>query len=208
MAKPIILLLAALSILYTASPANAATTSSPSSSSAIDFIEASCSATLYPALCVQSLSRYATSIRRNRSQLIQTAFSVSLDEAQSTKAIFANKLINGVKPGGMAVVKDCLEQIGDAVDQLRESIEELKNIGQAKGVGQELEFHISNVQKWTSAALTDLSTCTDAVVAGEALDGGLETSVRARMDGAARVTSNALALFNRFGTELKVFLGI
>ncbi|KAJ6374763.1 hypothetical protein OIU78_030279 [Salix suchowensis] len=200
MAKPLILLLAALSILYTASPANATTTSSPSSS-AIDFIEASCSATLYPALCVQSLSRYATSIQRNRSQLIKTAFSVSLDEAQSTKAIFASKL-NGVKPGGMAVVKDCIEQIGDAVDQLRESIEELKNIGQAKGVGQDLEFHISNVQTWTSAALTDLSTCTDAVVAGEALDGGLETSVRARMDGAARVTSNALALFNRFGTEL------
>ncbi|KAB5515901.1 hypothetical protein DKX38_026549 [Salix brachista] len=70
---------------------------------------------------------------------------VDPDEAQSTKTIFANKL-NGVKPGGMAVVKDCLEQIDDAVDQLRESIEELKNIGQAKGVGQDLEL-ISHKQR-------------------------------------------------------------
>ncbi|KAJ6371987.1 hypothetical protein OIU77_002327 [Salix suchowensis] len=102
MAKPLILLLAALSTLYTASPVN----------------ERDCT---------------------------HSVFFVSLDEAQSTKTIFANKL-NGVKPGGMAVVKDCLEQIDDAVDQLRESIEELKNIGQAKGVGQDLEL-ISHKQR-------------------------------------------------------------
>ena len=99
------------------------------------------------------------------------------------------------------MVKDCLEQIDDAVDQLRESIEELKSIGQAKGTGEDLRLHISNAQTWTSAALTDISTCTDAV-AGAAPDGGLETSVMARVDGVAQVTSNALALLNKYGTEL------
>ncbi|KAL3838654.1 hypothetical protein ACJIZ3_023245 [Penstemon smallii] len=185
---PSLILLSFLYILNKTDFAAAAGTTS--------FIRASCRATTYPTVCVQSLSTYASAIQKNPRQLITTALTVSVDRAQSTKT-FVTKLtkFRGLKPREYAALKDCLEEVSDSAERLSNSVRELKSVGRARG--PEFIWHMSNLQTWVSAALTDDSTCLDGF-SGRALNGRIKTSIRARMTNVAQVTSNALALCNRF----------
>jgi pectinesterase inhibitor-like protein len=168
-------------------------------SSPTAFIKASCKATPYPALCVHCLSGYASAIRQNERQLAQIALSVSLARARSAAA-FVEKMtkVRGIKAREYQGVKDCIENLGDSVDRLSQSLQELGHLGRA--VGKDFLWHMSNVQTWVSAALTDDSTCLDGF-AGRVLDGNVKVTIQRRVNNVAQVTSNALALLNRFASR-------
>ncbi|KAI4332634.1 hypothetical protein L6164_017526 [Bauhinia variegata] len=163
-----------------------------------NFIKSSCSTTQYPALCVESLSVYASTIQQNPHRLVQTALSLSLNKTLSTQS-FVSKLnkFKGLKSREYAALRDCFEEISDGVDRLSRSLKELK-LCNVKG--EDFTWHISNVETWVSAALTDESTCTDGF-AGKALNGRIKNSVRARVINVAQVTSNALALINQYASN-------
>ncbi|XP_019178411.1 PREDICTED: 21 kDa protein-like [Ipomoea nil] len=172
-----------------------------SSSFPSNFIKASCRATRYPSLCVDCLSAYANSIQQSERQLAEVALSVSLAKARSA-AMFVVKLTRsgrGLKPRELQAVKDCVDTMGDTMDELRRSIREL---GRAAGrvPSQDFVWHVGNVQTWVSAALTNENTCLDGF-AGAAMDGNVKGAIRARVLNVARVTSNALALVNRFAAR-------
>ncbi|KAL3524174.1 hypothetical protein ACH5RR_017008 [Cinchona calisaya] len=172
---------------------------SDAAAAATSFIRTKCRTTTYPSLCIQSLSIYANTIQTNPKQLAQTALSVSLDRAQSTRA-FVTKLtkFRGLKSRENAAIRDCMEVMNDGVDRLSKSVQELKNMGRARG--PELIWHLSNVQTWVSAALTDYNTCADGF-AGRASNGSIKSSIKLRMSNVAQVTSNALALINQFAGQ-------
>ncbi|KAJ8772135.1 hypothetical protein K2173_027312 [Erythroxylum novogranatense] len=151
-----------LSLLYITITVRSAATSS----SSLSFIRSSCRATTYPALCFQSLSAYAPSIQGNQRQLAQTALSVSLARAQNTVS-FVNKLtkFKGLKGRETAALRDCAEEVSDTVDRLSKSIKELKSMRSTKG--QDFQWHISNIETWVSAALTDETTCVDGFAGKE-----------------------------------------
>lgn len=163
-----------------------------------NFIKSSCSTTQYPALCVDSLSVYASTIQQDPHQLVQTALSLSLNKTESTKAFVTkcNKF-RGLKPREYAALKDCAEEISDSVDRLSKSLKELKL---CKTKGEDFTWHISNVETWVSSALTDESTCGDGF-AGKVLNGKIKDSIRARMVNVAQVTSNALSLINQYAAK-------
>ncbi|XP_059443700.1 pectinesterase inhibitor 9 [Corylus avellana] len=187
-------LLVLCSVLYMGGGMADARHSSPTA-----FIKASCKATRYPALCVHCLSRYASAIRHNERQLAQTALSVSLARARSAAAFVAKMTkVRGIKAREYQGVKDCIENLGDSVDRLSQSLRELGHFGRA--VGQDFLWHMSNVQTWVSAALTDDSTCLDGF-AGRVLDGNVKATIQRRVNNVAQVTSNALALLNRFASR-------
>ncbi|KAK6132166.1 hypothetical protein DH2020_034091 [Rehmannia glutinosa] len=195
---PLLFLLSFLYVLSGTELATAATTTTTAAATnpAASFIRKSCRATTYPSVCVQSLSSYASTIGKSPKQLVMAALSVSVDRAQSTKT-FVYKLtkFRGLKPRVYSAIKDCLEEASDSVDMLSSSVRELKRLGRARG--PEYMWHMSNLQTWVSAALTDDSTCMDGF-AGRASDGRIKSSIRARMTNVAQVTSNALALCNHF----------
>ncbi|XP_022737044.1 21 kDa protein-like [Durio zibethinus] len=179
--------------------AGIAASASTRNSSPTDYIVASCKATRYPALCVQCLSGYARAIQQNEQHLAQTALSVSLSRAQSAAAFVAKMTqVRGIKPRERQAVKDCVENMGDSVDRLSQSVKELSHMGRA--VGQDFMWHMSNVQTWVSAALTDENTCLDGF-AGHVMDGNIKVAIRRRVVNVAQVTSNALALVNRFAAR-------
>lgn len=163
-----------------------------------NFIKNSCRATRYPALCVQCLSGYGSAIR-DEHQLAVTALSVSLNRARSAVA-FVGKLtkVRGIKKREILAVQDCIENMGDGVDRLSQSVRELGHLGRA--VGQDFTWHMSNVQTWVSAALTDENTCLDGFD-GRFMDGNVKAAIRRRVTNVAQVTSNALALVNRFAAR-------
>lgn len=165
----------------------------------IDFIKSSCRSTSYPELCVQCLSGYAGSIRQSERDLAQAAMSVSLAKAQSA-AEFVSKLtkVRGIRRREYEAVRDCVENMGDSIDRLSRSVREMGRMGRAGG--QDFTWHMSNVQTWVSAALTDESTCLDGF-AGRAMDGNVKAAIKRRVNHVAQVTSNALALVNRFASR-------
>ncbi|WOH12157.1 hypothetical protein DCAR_0831656 [Daucus carota subsp. sativus] len=165
-----------------------------SKNGATNFIRLSCRATLYPVLCFQSLSMYATKIQQNERHLAEAALSVSLAKARFT-AMFVSKLtkVSGIRPREFRAVKDCIENMGDTVDQLSRSMKEMSRI---RG-NQDFMWHMSNVQTWVSAALTYENTCFDGF-SGNFMEGNVKAAVKRRIVTVAQVTSNALALVNRF----------
>ncbi|KAH7840274.1 hypothetical protein Vadar_014941 [Vaccinium darrowii] len=161
-----------------------------------NFIRASCKATEYPAVCVQSLSAYASAIQKSPRQLALTALSVSQARVESMMGFVAKLAkFKGLKAREYGAIKDCMDEMGDSVDRIRKSVRELNNASKSKG--KDFLWHMSNVETWVSAALTDENTCMDGF-SGRALDGKIKSSIRARVTNVAQVTSNALALVNQF----------
>ncbi|KAL6003485.1 hypothetical protein ACLOJK_023716 [Asimina triloba] len=181
--------------LYDASENGAAN----SSSNATAFIRSSCSATLYPERCYNSLARYANAIQDSPSQLALVAVSISLRKARRTAAYAASLLQRSPAassdPRALAALRDCRSTFGDAVDLIRQSQAELRQLK----TGEEFRWQMSNVETWMSAAETNEDTCTDGFEG--VADGPLKADVCARVGSAQEVTSNALALVNSLAAK-------
>ncbi|KAK1327139.1 hypothetical protein QJS10_CPA01g02696 [Acorus calamus] len=166
-----------------------------------DFIKTSCSTTEYPILCVATLIAYASKIKTNPTELAQTALSVSLDQARRASASMSrlsSSTMGALKPREAVALRDCMETLGDAVEELRSSLSEMDHLR-----GQNFGFRISDIQTWVSAALTNEDTCMDGFDmggggggGGERVEGGVKSVVRGEVVKVARLTSNALALIN------------
>ncbi|PSR91054.1 Pectinesterase inhibitor domain protein [Actinidia chinensis var. chinensis] len=184
----------------------AAHTNNPSAaanSSCIDFIRISCNATLYPDLCYTSLAGYASAVQADPARLARVAVAVSLSRARRTAKYLSN-LSRTIDYGGdhraAAALHDCSSVFGDAVDQILDSLRQMRHLGSTSAGGETLRFQMSNVQTWMSAALTNEDTCTDGFE--DISDGAVKTAVNDRVVKVKEVTSNALALVNSYAAKV------
>ncbi|KAK4409720.1 Pectinesterase inhibitor 3 [Sesamum angolense] len=104
------------------------------------------------------------------------------------------------EPRAASALHDCFSLLGDAVDQIRGSVKQMRRL--KSGAGEELRFQLSNVQTWMSAALTNEDTCVDGFEDVE--EGALKSDVCDRTLKVKEVTSNALALVNSFVAKVMV----
>ncbi|WOL06153.1 21 kDa protein-like [Canna indica] len=159
------------------------------------FVRDACKRTRYPSLCEQYLAAYAPTVHRSKRELARAALAVSADRARSASA-FVSRMSAGAQKSlrsrEAGAVRDCLETLRDSVDRLRQSVKEMSAMGRARS--PRFAWHLSNVQTWVSAALTDETTCLDGLsqFAGPAV----RASIRKKVMEVAQVTSNALALVN------------
>lgn len=169
--------------------------SSSATPTSAEYIKTSCLATTYPQLCYDSLSIYATKIQTSPRRLATAALSVAISSARSTlvsmKQLAKTK---GLRPREAAAMNDCVEVVADSVDELRRSIKEMGH-----AAGPQFEFHMSNIQTWVSAALTDEDTCMDGF-AGRAMNRDLKTIVQRQINKLVHLTSNGLALVNKYAS--------
>ncbi|KAJ8467792.1 hypothetical protein OPV22_030344 [Ensete ventricosum] len=184
---PLSVVLIAAALFASASALIAAPEGAPSA-----FIRSSCRVTRYPRLCERCLSAYKPPIRRSPRGVALAALSVSVDKARAASA-FVRRMPAGTRSREAGAVEDCVETTQDIVDQLRQSVAEMGRLGRARS--PRFAWHLSNVQTWVSAALTDADTCLDSLSqnAGPAV----RAAIRKRVVEVAQVTSNALALVNR-----------
>ncbi|CAH1415636.1 unnamed protein product [Lactuca virosa] len=189
------LLVLIATLLYTTVNGGAA------SPTAMDFIKASCKTTLHASLCVTCLSSYAGSIKGNNADhlLAKAAISVSLSNAKSA-SIFISKLgrVSGIKPREYQAVKDCISTMSNSVSSLSQSVQELEKMARTKG--QDFEWHMSNAETWVGSALTNQNICSRGFT-DSSLNGRVKDAVIKRMVYVSQVTSNALALVNRFAVR-------
>ncbi|KAH7692640.1 Pectinesterase protein [Dioscorea alata] len=170
-----------------------------------DFIRTSCNATLYPSLCINSLSSYASTVRHDPRQLAHAAISVSADRASAASAFVSRLSANSSKSlssRDAGAVKDCVETMKDSVDKLRNSVKEIEKILGRVGK-REFAWCVSNVQTWVSAALTDENTCMDGLKSMNNKNNGavlVRVGINKKVVEVVHTTSNALALVNHMGS--------
>ncbi|XP_010264393.1 PREDICTED: 21 kDa protein-like [Nelumbo nucifera] len=166
----------------------ATNTSNPNTT---DFIRTSCGVTTYPQLCYTSLSSFASSIQANPRKLAQTALNISITSAQST-SVLVSKLSQrrDLKTWEAATVKDCVDQIEDSIDELKQSLEQLQKL---EGPG--IDFKMSNIKTWLSAALSNDETCMDGID-GKDINEEVNSTIKKSILNVAKLTSNALAIIN------------
>ncbi|XP_011041732.1 PREDICTED: 21 kDa protein-like [Populus euphratica] len=190
LAEFLLLLVAISSYLNSSSAARVTTKSST------EFIRTSCSTATYPRLCYTSLSIHSSTIQTSPKLLANAALNVTLSSAKSTSTTISTlSQTHGMKPREVSAMKDCVEELSDAVNELGKSMDEMSHARQSN-----FQSMIDDVQTWVSAALTDENTCSDGF-AGNAMNGNLKTSVRGRIVNIARLTSNALALINYYASD-------
>lgn len=168
-----------------------------------EFIRTSCVATTYPKLCFSSLSAHAAKIQTSPKLLATTALGVSLSSAEATSSSL-RQLSHAVhrvplRPREVAAMADCLEELADTVDELQKSAAEMEKMvaGKVTGPGS-FAMTMSDVQTWVSAALTDETTCSDGFDEKSTASGELKTVVKGKIVNLAQLTSNALALINKY----------
>ncbi|XP_043704091.1 21 kDa protein-like [Telopea speciosissima] len=168
---------------------SATTTTTTTKSSKTNFIQSCCASTRYPNLCYSSLSPYASSVGTNRTKLAIVALKVSLSATRNTSALVTKiSQRHDLMSNETANIKDCVDEVRDAIDQLEQSLKEMNYLG-----GSDFDFNKNSIQTWVSAALTDDQTCLDGL---DGLNGKVEKKIRKSVTNASRLTSNALAIIN------------
>ncbi|TVU06855.1 hypothetical protein EJB05_46891, partial [Eragrostis curvula] len=163
---------------------------------AAEFVRRSCRSTRYPRVCESTLLPCAPAVGRSPRRLARAALVVGADRASNCSAYLRSgggDKSASAKGGG--AMKDCAELSRDAEERLRQSAAEMERMGRAGS--PRFAWHLSNVQTWASAALTDTSTCLDSLAAGDKD----AAAVRRRVTAVAQATSNALALVNRLDPQ-------
>ncbi|XP_066378200.1 21 kDa protein-like [Miscanthus floridulus] len=204
--------MARLGLLILAAAAAAFLAVAAASPVASDFIRRSCRATQYPSVCEQSLASYGGSPPpRSPRELARAALSVSADRARAASA-YVGRLCGGSGAGAKGAkkgsgsrpaaaagpVRDCLENLADSVGHLRDAAQEMGGAGMSRSGTPAFKWHLSNVQTWCSAALTDENTCLDGL-SSRGVDAATRAAIRGKVVEVAQVTSNALALVNKVG---------
>ncbi|KAL1189897.1 Pectinesterase inhibitor 11 [Cardamine amara subsp. amara] len=194
MTKPILLLLFFFSLLP---PILTVDPPLPSSDGS-DFIRTACNTTLYPDLCFSTLSSFANSIHDDSNRLTRIAISLPLHNTLHLLSYLQNAYN---RDNQTAVLKGCFENLEDAVDQMRGSMKQMKElVSTPPGSVQSFRLQMSNVKTWLSAALTYEYTCTDGFEDFHE-DDSIKDDVCSRVDGVKKLTSNALALVNRYADK-------
>ena len=160
----------------------------------------SCNLTLYKILCYISLSPYALTIESNPQKLTVTALNLTVFFAKSATKYIKNipHSGNGLTRFEAGAVADCLEEIGDSVSELQDSLRELDSINHKDS--SKFEMVMSDVKTWVSAALTNDDTCMDGFGQSAGAKAAVKDLVRGHVIKVSRMTSNALALINMYAS--------
>ncbi|XP_074362554.1 21 kDa protein-like [Apium graveolens] len=157
-------------------------------------MKTSCSKTTYPSLCFTSLSSHTSAIQTSPRLLAHTAFSVALDQGVSISAAMVRlSKAPGLNPREVGPMKDFLEELTDAIEDLKRSMSEMSQLNGSPNYA----LLISNIQTWVSTSLTDEDTWMDGF-AGKA--GNTKNVVRGRIIDVIHLISNALALINNYNS--------
>ncbi|XWS38514.1 hypothetical protein CRYUN_Cryun19dG0137800 [Craigia yunnanensis] len=168
-----------------------------SSETDTEFIKTSCGASTYPDLCFRTFSSYASEIQASPERLASKSLSLTLNTTCSASKILSElSKSQGLNPREAAALQDCVEEIGDSVDEVKNSIGEMDEIQ-----GKSFAFRMSDIKTWVSAALTNEDTCMEGF-SEIATDGDVKATVRCEIEKVAHLTSIALAFVNRYaGTK-------
>ncbi|KAI4332637.1 hypothetical protein L6164_017529 [Bauhinia variegata] len=155
------------------------------------YIQKACNTTRFPVLCCTTLYPFASRIKEDDVKLSKISLSLTLNATRSAYFSISNALKQSrLTHTEVAVVKDCVDNIKDAVYELRQSFHSIELLG-----GKDRDFQVSNIQTWVSAALTDEDTCIEGFNE-QKVSPEVKNRIKMSVIKVARMTSNTLAFIN------------
>nr|XP_008377851.2 21 kDa protein [Malus domestica] len=95
-------------------------------------------------------------------------------------------------PTEKGIINDCLESIKESIDELKDSLSSMKNLGVK---GADMQAQLDDIKTWVSAVITDDVTCTDGFD-GLKVSTAVKTPINNSIVYVARLASNALSLID------------
>uniref|UniRef100_M1AQK7 Pectinesterase inhibitor domain-containing protein n=1 Tax=Solanum tuberosum TaxID=4113 RepID=M1AQK7_SOLTU len=124
-----------------------------------NFVKTKCKITTYPSLCLKTLIPYASSVKANSTKLCKEALNVATKGARDASTIVLNlKKQKGITRSEAAAIKDCIEDVKDAVYELKRAVDAIGHLGD-----KDKAFQLANAKTYASAAITDADSCTDGL---------------------------------------------
>lgn len=157
-----------------------------------NFVKTKCKVTTYPSLCLKTLIPYASSVKANSTNLCKQALNVATKGARDASTIVSNlKKQKGISQYEAAALKDCIEDVQDAMYELKRAFEAMGHLGD-----KDKEFQLSNAKTYASAAITDADSCTGGLSDYSKVNPKVMDTINRSMSVIIRLTSNALSLIN------------
>ncbi|CAN4085261.1 unnamed protein product [Withania somnifera] len=157
-----------------------------------NFMKTKCSKTTYPSLCLKTLMPYASSVKANSTNLCKEALNVATKGVRDASFIVSNlKQQKGISRYEAAALKDCMEDVKDAMYELKRAVEAMGHLSD-----EDKEFQLSNAKTYASAAITDADSCTDGFSDNRKVNPKVKDAINRSMAVIIRLSSNALSLIN------------
>lgn len=189
--KSLILLLCAI-VLFFSQTQLLVTAAKDSGQANINFIKTKCRTATYPSLCLKTLIPYASSVKANSTKLCKEALNVATKGAHDASTIVSNlKKQNGISRYEAAAIKDCIEDVKDAMYELKRAFEAMGHLGD-----KDKEFQLANAKTYASAAITDADSCTGGFSDYRKVNPKVQDAINRSMAVIIRLGSNALSLIN------------
>lgn len=164
-------------------------------------ISRTCSKTLFPTLCVNSLLEFPGSNVATEKDLVHISLNMTLQHL--SKALYSSATISS---SGAAVTmdtrvraayEDCLELLDDSVDALARSLSSVRG-GSSSGTVSSLGSgsSSSDVLTWLSSALTNQDTCSEGFAD---TSGAVKDQMENNLKDLSELVSNCLAIFSAVG---------
>ncbi|CAN6467732.1 unnamed protein product [Victoria cruziana] len=152
------------------------------------YLRSACHVTLYRELCFNTFAAFPSAAKQNASALARSAISVTLAETKNVTRYILGLRELRLREREREALEDCIENFGDALDNLHKSLFEIRSLDSST-----FDFQVSNMQTWMSAVLTSQDTCLDGF---NGTHGAVVEGLNLTIGKVARITSNALALIN------------
>ncbi|XVF49339.1 hypothetical protein PTKIN_Ptkin04bG0003600 [Pterospermum kingtungense] len=154
-------------------------------------IKAVCNSAAYPKECYKHLSPYASAIKTDPQKLYRVSLYVTIKAARKTSSSISSlRRLKDLSPTERQIIHDCAETVGDALDQLQQSLTVMANLE-----GADRKYHMENVRTWVSAALTNEGTCTDEFD-GQEVCNAVNKNIKKTVFDLSKMTSNCLSLLD------------
>lgn len=187
----IVFLFIVLLLLPAKNESAASTYNKTVSSNYTNFIKTKCNATTYPYPCLKTLIPYASSVKANATRMCTAALNVAIQGARNaTLTVKGIRKQKGISTAESAIIRDCIDDLKDAVYELRQTVGAMGHLGDA-----DRDFQWDNAKTYASAVITDVDSCMDGF-SGQKVDAAVKKTIRNVVYYVTQLASNALSLIN------------
>ncbi|KAF8392670.1 hypothetical protein HHK36_023019 [Tetracentron sinense] len=155
----------------------------------LQIAHSTCEGTLYPQLCVSTLSSFPDLTSKSLRQIISATVNHTVDEveASASNCTGIRKKLTKLDPLQKRALDDCLELFNDTISQLQTALSDLSpNSSTSK--------HYHDLQTLLSAAITNQYTCLDGFAYS---NGNVRDSIEDSLYNITHLVSNSLAMLKK-----------
>eukprot|EP01018_Ginkgo_biloba_P027993 Gb_06354 [translate_table: standard] len=153
-----------------------------------------CSSTLYPELCVSTVSSHpALSSKAGHMEIVHISINVTIDAVIRNYAQAQSLDKPTLDKRQLGAIKDCFQLLDDTLDELEESLSDLENL-----TLKSIPRHASDLLNLLSAAITNQYTCLDGFAYCK---GNVRSQLQRGLLNVSHLVSNSLAMVKNISTE-------